>query len=346
MSISEREIKVSDVTTAVKGEATSLEDIASELLAADKIVVASHLNPDGDAIGSSRAAALLLRSLGKDVIVHIPGAEVPTEYKFVADELIDTVPNDIEERTVLCVDCGNASRVKNDELLSRAKAVLNIDHHGDNTHFGVKNHVRSHASCAAELVWEMAGHLGIDAPGLDVANAVYVGLVTDTGKFQYSNTTPKAHKLAAELQAAGVDVHDVFSRIYENAPYARLKLLARGLERMTRSEDGLIVATHLRQEDFEECGAIEDDAEGIVDALRSVEGTVVAVFLRDLEPGNELVRKGSLRTTREDVDVSIIARTWVGGGHRQAAGFNTSDSLDTVVSRVSEHVRSQLGLDA
>lgn len=328
-----------------RGEATGLDAIAADLLAADRLVVASHMNPDGDALGSSRAAAQLLRSLGKDVIVFIPGAEVPHEYAFVADELTDTVPDDIEERVVLAVDCGNAERIKSDELLSRARLVLNIDHHGDNTHFGVKNHVRAEASCAAELVWELAGHLGIEAPGLDVATAVYVGLVTDTGRFQYSNTTPQAHELAADLQRAGVDVHDVFSRIFETAPYARVKLLGRALERAIRSEDGLIVATHLRQQDFDECGAIEDDAEGIVDALRSVEGTVAAVFLRDLPEGSEHLRKGSLRTTREDVDVSIIARSWIGGGHRQAAGFNTSDELEAVVERVDEAIRTQLGLD-
>lgn len=330
-----------------RGEATDLAAIAADLLAADKIVVASHMNPDGDAIGSSQAAAGILRALGKDVVVFIPGAEVPHEYAFVAgDDVTGDVPRDIEERVVLAVDCGNAERIKCDELLSRAAQVLNIDHHGDNTHFGSKNHVRAEASCAAELVWELAGHLGVDAPGVDVATAVYVGLVTDTGRFQYSNTTPRAHELAAELQRAGVDVHDVFSRIFETAPYARIKLLGRALERAVRSEDGLIVATHLRQEDFDECGAVEDDAEGIVDALRSVEGTVVAVFLRDLPPGGEHVRKGSLRTTREDVDVSVIARSWIGGGHRQAAGFNTADDLDAVVRRVDDAIRAQLGLDA
>jgi phosphoesterase RecJ-like protein len=303
------------------------------------------MNPDGDALGSSRAAALLLRQLGKDVIVHISGAEAPHEYAFIADELIDSVPDDIAERVVLAVDCGNAERIKNEALLERAKLVLNIDHHGDNTHFGAMNHVRSQASCAAELVWELAGHLGITSPGVDVATAVYVGLVTDTGRFQYSNTTPEAHELAATLQRAGVDVHDVFSRIFETAPYARVKLLGRALERAIRSDDGLIVATHLRQQDFDECGAVEDDAEGVVDALRSVEGTVVAVFLRDLEPGGEHLRKGSLRTTREDIDVSVIARSWIGGGHRQAAGFNTADDLEAVVERVDAAIREQLGLD-
>lgn len=331
-------------TQTSRGPAVSLETIADELRAADKIVVATHLNPDGDAIGSARAMELTLLALDKDVVVYVPDACVPTEYEFIRPSTLTTeIPADISERTLICVDCGNASRVKNDELLERAQRVLNVDHHGDNTHFGHANHVRASAACAAQLVWEIAGHLGV-TPTPELATAVYVGLVTDTGRFQYSNTTPESFEIAGSLMRAGVDTHDVFSRIFETVSFTRSKLLGRALERAIRSDDGLIVATHLRQQDFEECGAIEDDAEGVVDALRSVEGTYVAAFLRDLPEGSEHLRKGSLRTTREDIDVSAVARTWNGGGHRQAAGFNTSDDLEAVVERVDDAIRSQLGL--
>jgi bifunctional oligoribonuclease and PAP phosphatase NrnA len=330
-------------TQTSRGPAVPLETIADELRSADKLVVATHLNPDGDAIGSARAMELTLLALDKDVIVYVPDACVPAEYEFIRPSTLTTeIPADMAERTLICVDCGNASRVKNDELLERAQRVLNVDHHGDNTHFGHANHVRATASCAAQLVWDLAGHLGV-TPTPELATAVYVGLVTDTGRFQYSNTTPESFELAASLMRAGVDTHDVFSRIFENVGYARTRLLGRALERSLRSEDGLIVATHLRQVDFDECGATEDDAEGIVDALRSVEGTYVAVFLRDLPEGSEHLRKGSLRTTREDIDVSAVARTWTGGGHRQAAGFNTSDDLPAIVDRVDHAIREQLG---
>ncbi len=332
-------------TTTTRGPAVGLDAIADDLRAAERIVIATHLNPDGDAIGSARAMEVTLLALGKDVVVYVPDAVVPTEYEFIRPERLTTeIPADIEQRTLICVDCGNASRVKNDELLERAQRVLNVDHHGDNTHFGHANHVRATASCAAQLVWEIAGHLGV-TPTPELATAVYVGLVTDTGRFQYSNTTPESFELAASLMRAGVDTHDVFSRIFETVGFPRTKLLGRALERAIRSEDGLIVATHLRQQDFDELGATEDDAEGIVDALRSVVGTYVAVFLRDLAPGGEFLRKGSLRTTREDIDVSAVARTWTGGGHRQAAGFNTDDELEAVVERVDLAIREQLGLD-
>lgn len=326
-----------------RGPASSLDEIASQLLAHDKFVVASHLNPDGDAIGSSTALERLLTSLGKDVIVFIPGAVVPPEFEFIkSPTLTDEIPDDIAERIVVAVDCGNESRLKDLDLLARAQRVLNIDHHGDNTHFGQLNHVRADAACASQLVWELAGHLGITEPPLDVAVPVYIGLVTDTGRFQYSNTTPEAFELAAELARTGVDMHDIFSRIFESVTYPRLRLLGRALENSMQSKDGRVVATHLRQIDFDEANAVEDDAEGVVDALRSVAGTDVAVFLRDLEPGADHLRKGSLRTTRHDLDVSAIARTWNGGGHRQAAGFNTSDDLATVVERVQDMVAAQL----
>ena len=327
------------------GPAVGLDQIADELRGIDKVVVATHLNPDGDAIGSAHALELVLAALDKDVVVYVPDAVVPGEYEFVRPtRLVDEIPEDIEDRVLVCVDCGNASRVKSDELLARARRVFNIDHHGDNTHFGDLNHVRATASCAAQLVYELAGHLGVTVDR-DIATAVYVGLVTDTGRFQYSNTTPESFELAAQLMRAGVDTHDVFSRIFESVGWSRTRLLGRALEKAVRSQDGLIVATHLTQQDFLDCDADEDDAEGIVDALRSVEGAYVAVFLRDLEPGGEHVRKGSLRTTRHDIDVSAIARTWVGGGHRQAAGFNTSDTLETIVDRVEAAIRTQLGRD-
>jgi phosphoesterase RecJ-like protein len=332
-------------TTTTHGPAVGLDTIADELRDVEKLVVATHLNPDGDAIGSARAMELVLRALDKDVVVYVPDAVVPHEYEFIRPEVLTTeLPDDLADRVLVCVDCGNASRVKNDELLAGARRVINIDHHGDNTHFGDLNHVRSTAACAAQLVWELAGHLGVTVDR-DLATAVYVGLVTDTGRFQYSNTNAECFELAASLMRSGVDTHDVFSRIFESIGFARTKLLGRALERAVRSDDGFIVATHLSQADFDECNASEDDAEGIVDALRSVSGTYVAVFLRDLEPGGDHERKGSLRTTREDLDVSSVARSWNGGGHRQAAGFNTSDSLETIVERVDAAIREQLGLD-
>lgn len=331
------------MTEAADHDNPELRAIADALIDAPRIVVASHVNPDGDALGSTRSLQLMLQSIGKDVITYIPDAIVPREYEFIRpDDLHGTVPDDIESRLLICVDCGNESRIVDEHLLTRAAFVCNIDHHGDNTRFGDLNHVRPDAACATQLVHELAAYLNVTTITPDMATALYVGLVTDTGRFQYSNTTPEAFELAAILVRAGVDTHDVFSRLYESVEFQRAKLLGRALTRALRSDDGTIVATHLTRDDFLEVGANEDDAEGIVDALRSVEGTAIAVFLRDLEPGGQFLRKGSLRTTRDDIDVSIIARTWSGGGHRQAAGFSTNDDLTAVLERVESSVAAQL----
>jgi bifunctional oligoribonuclease and PAP phosphatase NrnA len=321
-------------TQPARGEATTLDRIAEAIKGASKFVVASHENPDGDAIGSVRAMELVLRQLGADVVVYIPKAMIPKEYEFIRPEALTAeLPSDIGERTVLALDCGNASRLSMPELLAQAADVLNVDHHADNTHYGRLNVVTGEAPCTTLLVWELAGLLGVERTA-DIATAVYVGMVTDTGRFQYSNTTPAAFELAAELVRAGVDVHDVFRQVFERFEWQRLKLLARGLENAVRHGDGEIVSTHLTRADFDEAGADDDASEGIVDFLRGVEGALVAVFVRDLDDADKPARKGSLRTTHDDVDVSIIAREYGGGGHRQAAGFSTDESMDEIVERV------------
>lgn len=331
-------------TTAsqVRGPASTVAEIADSLRDAQQLIVASHENPDGDAIGSARAMQLILEAVGHDVIVYIPGAVVPKEYEAIRPtRLTGEIPADVATRTLICVDCGNESRLANASLLASAARVINIDHHADNTHFGALNLIRGDVPCSTLLVRDLARELDV-ALTPEIATAIYIGLVTDTGRFQYSNTNADSFRLAAELVEAGVDVHDVFRSVYESVEYPRLKLLARGLEHACRYLDGRVVTTHLSRADFAESDANDDDAEGVVDYLRGVEGTYVAVFVRDLPDGSVRARKGSLRTTRDDIDVSAIARTWNGGGHRQAAGFSTDDDMQQITERVCAALEAQL----
>ena len=327
--------------TARAGLDVELSDIARSLEAAPKIVVATHENPDGDAIGSARAMELILQQLGKDVVVYVPRGVIPREYEEIRPErLVQETPADVEERLLLCVDCGNASRLANPELLRRAATVLNVDHHADNTRYGDQNVIRGQVACTTQLVWELAAELGVERTA-PIGTAVYIGLVTDTGRFQYSNTTAAAFSLAADLASVGVDTHGVFKEVYERLEWRRLKLLGRGLDKATHHDEGAIVTTYLTRDDFAEAGADDDSAEGIVDFLRGVEGTLVALMVRDLAPGAPAARKGSLRTTHGQVDVSLIARTYGGGGHRQAAGFSTDDDMLSIIERVRASLREQ-----
>jgi phosphoesterase RecJ-like protein len=306
-------------------------------------VVATHENPDGDALGSLIGMHGLLTALGKDSVMFIAGSDLPLprEYRCPAlEHAIQAAPADIGERTVVMLDCGNIDR-NPAAVLQHGAHLLNIDHHHDNTQFGTVNLVDPGASCTAEIVWDLMHGLDV-APTAAIAEALYIGLVTDTGRFMYENTGPRAHRMAAELIAAGVNVARVNSRLYEEMPPAKLALLGIALERIQRFEQGTLTLVALDAIDFERAEAEESFSEGIVDHLRSVEGTKVAVLIRELTaPESRGKRKVSLRATGDDVDVSAIARTQGGGGHRRAAGFSTMLDLPELISLLRHEVAAQ-----
>jgi phosphoesterase RecJ-like protein len=329
------------VTTA---HADSRAQVLQEIRDADRFILVTHENPDGDALGSLVAMNEVLARLGKDSLMFMSPDEFPLPYEyrfFLLDGLISVPPDDVERRTVVFLDCGNIDRNPADVLRDGAH-ILNIDHHHDNTCFGTVNHVVPEASCTAEIVWDLMRELGVE-PSETIAEALYVGLVTDTGRFMYENTGTHAHLMAAELIGAGVDVHEMYRRLYEGIPYGKLELLARALSKVERYDGGRLTITHLTSEDYTAAGAEENYSEGVVDHLRSVEGTVVAALVRDLLGSDQAGRcKVSLRATDERVDVSAIARSRGGGGHRQAAGFATDMAWAELVGFLRAEVSSQL----
>jgi phosphoesterase RecJ-like protein len=320
----------------------------AELTAADRLIVITHENPDGDAIGSLVAMQGILSALGKDCLMFISPNDLPlpVEYRFFPLEgLVSEPPEDLDERTVVFLDCGNLDRNPAEAFRPGGRngyTILNIDHHHDNTRFGTVNLVVPEASCTAEIVWDLMGALGV-TPTLTVAEALYVGLITDTGRFMYENTGRQAHLMAADLIDAGVDVQDLYRRIYEGMPYGKLALLARGLSNVQRYDDGRLTISALRVADFRDSGAEESYSEGLVDHLRAVEGTAVAALVRDrMGDGQAGSRKVSLRAGDDRIDVSAIARAQGGGGHKQAAGFTTGLSDDELVRFLREQLAAQL----
>jgi phosphoesterase RecJ-like protein len=314
--------------------ANELGAVAAALRDGDRFLVVTHENPDGDALGSMLGLALGLRSLGKDVEMFLAGdAPTPVEYRFLPlDDVRRTLPDDLEDRIVVAVDCANERRLgPDDAAFRRAASVVDIDHHHDNSRFGAVNVVDGRASSTAEIVRDLLRELDVELTAT-IAEALYTGLVTDTGRFQYTNTTPKALRLAAELVEAGADVHGIFRHVYETVQFAKLKLLARALDRAQLFAGGRLVVSHLLKDDFAQVGAEEPYSEGIIDHLRAVEGSEMVALIREPPRGEGPPRRVSLRSSHDEVDVSAIARQAGGGGHPQAAGFSSEWSVEEIVA--------------
>src|ERR671924_2159551 len=319
--------------------ASELAAVADAIREHERFLITTHENPDGDALGSLLAMKLGLDQLAKDAVMVLLGdAPLPGEYAFMPlAELRRRWPEDVSERVLLAVDCANESRIADPEVLGRVPLSVDIDHHHDNTHFGRINLIVPTASSTGEVLRDLFEALGVELTP-DIAEALYIALVTDTGRFQYTNTTPKALRLAAELVEAGADVHRVFQGVYESVQFAKLKLLARALERAQVYEGGGIVVSYLRKTDFAEVGAAEPYSEGIIDFLRAVEGAEMAALIREPPAPGRPARRVSLRSSSDELDVSAIARaSGDGGGHRQGAGFSSPPEIPAIVDFLRKH---------
>jgi phosphoesterase RecJ-like protein len=318
---------------------SEVAQVADAIRSHDRFLLITHENPDGDALGSILATKLALDQLGKDSVMYLYGdAPLPAEYSFMPlAELRRRLPEDWRERVLIAVDCANESRIGPDpQPLDGAPLVLDIDHHHDNSRFGHVNLIVSNASSTGEVLRDLFAELGVDLTP-EIAEALYIALVTDTGRFQYSNTTAKALRLAAELVEAGADVHRIFRGVYETVQFAKLKLLARALERAQIYDGGRLVVSYLVRSDFTDIGAAEAYSEGIIDSLRAVEGADMAALIREPPRSGGPTRRVSLRASNDELDVSAIARKSGGGGHRQAAGF----SSDASVAEITDFIQRE-----
>jgi bifunctional oligoribonuclease and PAP phosphatase NrnA len=314
---------------------SELQAVADAIRGHERFLLTTHENPDGDALGSLLAAKLGLDQLGKDTVMVLHGdAPLPGEYTFMPlAQLQRRWPDDVSERVLLALDCANESRIADPEVLGRVPLSIDLDHHHDNSRFGHVNLIVPDASSTGEVLRDLFRELDVELTP-EIAEALYIALVTDTGRFQYTNTTPKALRLAAELVEAGADVHRVFQGVYESVQFAKLKLLARALERAQVYEGGRIVVSFLLRTDFYEVGAAEPYSEGIIDFLRAVEGADMAVLIREPPREGGPTRRVSLRASVDELDVSAIARKSGGGGHRQAAGFSSEASIEDITDFV------------
>jgi len=332
------------VSEAAGAVASEIERVVAEVRDRNRFILTAHEGPDGDALGSLLGMHHLLTQLGKDSLMFMAAKEfpLPIEYRFLPlEEVFHEPPADMADRTVVFLDCGNIDRMPVDFLTNGGNFVINIDHHHDNTRFGDVNLVDTGASSTAEIVYELGRRLGGRLTP-EIASALYVGLVTDTGKFMYENTDAGTHRIAADLIDAGVEVDDTYRRLYEHVPLEKLRLVARALEGIERHCDDRLILTYVTAADYEASGAGEEMTEGIIDHLRSVEGAKVAALVRDQGTRGRAARKVSLRSSEGDVDVSAIARHHGGGGHKRAAGFSTDLELEELIAFLCGEVGAQL----
>jgi bifunctional oligoribonuclease and PAP phosphatase NrnA len=318
---------------------SELSAVADAIRASDRFLLVTHENPDGDALGSILAMRLVLDALGKDAVMFIGGEmTLPSDYDFMPlGDLARTLPTDVSERVILALDSATAARTQLDpEVLERAPLVIDVDHHHDNTRYGAINLVVPDASSTGEIVRDLAAELGVDLTP-EIAEAIYIAVDTDTGRFQYTNTTPKAHALAIELMGQGVVPQDIYRRIYESVPFERQQLIGKALVRAQRYEDDRMIASYLLRSDFEELGVGEEYAEGVIDQLRAVKGIELAMTIREPPEPPGAPRRISMRSATDALDVSAIARKRGGGGHPRAAGFSTDESIEEII----EFVRSE-----
>ena len=263
-----------------------MQAVVAALRENDRFVVTSHEAPDGDALGSLLATGLALGQLGKDAVMFLGGpAPLPGEYRFLELEQLGLHR---ERPADLARARARRGRLREREPRrrragARRRGAVHDQHRPPSRQPALRRREprssptpRRRARCSRDVFRE----LGVELTP-EIAEALYIALVTDTGRFQYANTTPKALRLAADLVEAGADVHRVFQGVYENVQFAKLKLLARALERAQVLEGGEIVVSHLLRDDFEDVGATEPYSEGIIDVLRSVEGSLVSALIRE-----------------------------------------------------------------
>lgn len=293
-------------------------------------IVASHVDPEGDAIGSSLALYYALKGLGKKVCVYNESG-VPRILKFLpgAEFIVRSLESVNEYDAIFVVDCGDIDRLgKLKNNLEKLK-IINIDHHSTNDSFGHLNFVDRNAAAAGEVVYDLLKKLGITFTR-EIATNLYTAVVVDTGSFRYASTTPRSFKIAAELLTMGVDPWEVAKNIYENFPYERMKLLGDALQTMELVKNGLYAFMVVTREMLSKYNATEDLTEGFVNFGRAVEGVEVSILFK--ETGEDQY-KLSFRS-KGDINVAMIAQSLGGGGHKNAAGCKLRGSLAEVKQKV------------
>jgi len=316
-----------------------LEEILHVIDNHNRFIISTHINPDGDAIGAQLGLYSFVQDLGKQVWV-VNTDPVPAVYTFLpfADVISSKPPPDPFE-ILIVVDAGSLTRIGDglSKALLPQKAIINIDHHLTNDRFGQYNWVDPKASASSELIYKLIKRHGLNI-GQKRAICLYTGIMTDTGSFRFSNTTPAAHRIAADLIAEGISVDEIFRFVYESLPESRIKLLGLVLSTLQISLDGKTAWIRVTQNMYADTGTTKEDTENFIDYVKSIDTVEIALFFVELKDGKTKV---SFRSKNE-FDVSKIAANFGGGGHQRAAGCTIEASVDETEKIVVANIQREL----
>ena len=293
---------------------------------ANTICLVAHKRPDGDAIGSIGAMYHFLKEIGKQVFMIIP--DVTSRYSFMKDinEALDKIPEDLDIDLLICLDCseiGMRTAVSKEDVM-KIKKILVIDHHMNNTYDGDVRLIDTFAPANCEIVYKFIKNMK-HTISKDIASYLYLGIMTDTGSFNYERTTGDTYRIAGELVDTGIDFAAICKKINDTYTENKMKLIAYVIDNTETYFEGKLRLVVLDKEYRQKLNAEAEDVDGLVNYLRCVEGTLIAVYIR-WEKDNEY--KVSIRTA-EPVDASEVAKAFNGGGHKRAAGFETTNLKDT-----------------
>jgi phosphoesterase RecJ-like protein len=330
----------------VSAARSTFEEIGRAFREHQRFAILSHVRPDGDALGCQLALALSLKQLGKDVRVWNEDGMLE-KYSFLARaqlQLLTKPPSGPEDVDVaIALDTAIQNRLGTAfQAIRTAKIWINIDHHPSNPGYGDLVYVDPTAPATGQILFELikSERLPFDRA---IAENLYVAISTDTGSFQYPNTTARTFEIAAELVRAGVDVGRINQQVFENYPRRRVELLRELLRTMRFEGGGRVASFSLSLKTAAELGVLPEDNEGLIDHLRAIRGVIVAVFFEELTDGKVRV---SMRSKSEKTDVCAICQKFGGGGHTLAAGARVRGSLAEVEQRILEAICNVVGCDS
>lgn len=317
-----------------------LSDIADELIKHNSFFIAGHIKPDGDTIGSSIALASLLKRMGKQACLYSK-EQIPDYLRFLPGTKNIKITDKVHKKfdCAIILECTNLERMGSIIDYGQASSFINIDHHATSTNFGRINYIDPSASSSAEQVFFLFSHMGVKL-SLAEAQGLYVGLVTDTGKFQHSNTTPRAMRMAASLIEAGVKPYKIYDNLFATKTPASLMLLGLSLSTLHIADSGRTAYLEITRSMYKKAGAGVMDSEDIINHTMMMPNVLVGMLFREIEEERNVI-KVSFRS-RNGYDVNKLARFFGGGGHKSAAGCTINGTLKSVENHILKHVANTL----